>query len=51
MVNCIVYFNGEFVLEVEVRILIFDLVLMFGDMVFEVIWIYRYELFCLDEYF
>ncbi len=32
----LVYFNGEFIPELEARISIFDSALMFGDMVFEV---------------
>ena len=31
----LVYFNGEFVPELEARISIFDCALMYGDMVFE----------------
>ena len=36
MANRVVYFNGEFIPELEARISIFDSALMFGDMVFEV---------------
>ena len=35
MANRVVYFNGEFIPEIEARISIFDSALMFGDMVFE----------------
>ncbi len=35
MANRVVYFNGEFIPELEARISIFDSALMFGDMVFE----------------
>ena len=35
MANRVVYFNGEFIPELEARISIFDCALMFGDMVFE----------------
>ena len=31
----LVYFNGDFVLEQEARISIFDCALMYGDMAFE----------------
>lgn len=35
MAKRLVYFNGEFVPEIEARISIFDCALMYGDMVFE----------------
>lgn len=35
MATRVVYFNGEFIPELEARISIFDSALMFGDMVFE----------------
>ena len=31
----LVYFNGDFIPEIEARISIFDCALMYGDMVFE----------------
>jgi branched-chain amino acid aminotransferase len=35
MAERVVYFNGEFIPEIEARISIFDCALMYGDMVFE----------------
>ncbi len=35
MVQRLVYFNGDFIPEIEARISIFDCALMYGDMVFE----------------
>ncbi len=35
MADRVVYFNGEFIAEIEARISIFDCALMYGDMVFE----------------
>ena len=35
MTDRVVYFNGEFIAEMEARISIFDCALMYGDMVFE----------------
>lgn len=45
-----VYFNGEFVLEQEARVSIFDSALMFGDMVFEMTRTYRQKPFRLRQH-
>lgn len=45
-----VYFNGNFVVEREARVSIFDSALMFGDMVFEVVRSYKGQPFLLREH-
>ena len=46
----LVYFNGEFIPELEARISIFDSALMFGDMVFEVTRSFNQKPFRLREH-
>ena len=46
----LVYLNGQFVLEQEARISIFDSALMYGDMVFEMTRTFRQEPFLLDRH-
>ncbi len=46
----VVYFNGEFVLEAEARISIYDSALMFGDMVFEMTRSFNKVQFRLNEH-
>ena len=50
MANRVVYFNGEFIPEIEARISIFDCALMFGDMVFEVTRTFNQQPFRLREH-
>ena len=50
MANRVVYFNGEFIPEIEARISIFDCALMFGDMVFEVTRTFNQKPFRLREH-
>ena len=50
MANRVVYFNGEFIPEIEARISIFDCALMFGDMVFEVTRTFNLKPFRLREH-
>ena len=45
-----VYFNGEFVDELDARVSIFDSALMFGDMVFEMTRSFKHEPFKLREH-
>ncbi|MAF64057.1 MAG: branched-chain amino acid aminotransferase [Planctomycetes bacterium] len=45
MPNRVVYFNGDFVPELEARVSIFDSALMFGDMVFEMTRTFRHRPF------
>ena len=40
-----VYFNGEFVDELDARVSIFDSALMFGDLVFEMTRSFKHEPF------
>ena len=46
----LVYFNGEFIPELEARISIFDSALMFGDMVFEMTRSFRQEPYRLRDH-
>jgi branched-chain amino acid aminotransferase len=46
----VVYFNGEFVSELEARISIFDSALMFGDMVFEMTRSFKQQPYRLREH-
>lgn len=50
MAGRVVYFNGEFIPELEARISIFDCALMFGDMVFEVTRTFNQKPFRLCEH-
>ena len=50
MAKRVVYFNGEFIPEVEARISIFDCALMFGDMVFEMTRTFNLRPFRLREH-
>ena len=50
MANRVVYFNGEFIPELEARISIFDSALMFGDMVFEATRTFNQKPFRLREH-
>ena len=50
MATRVVYFNGEFIPELEARISIFDSALMFGDMVFEATRTFNQEPFRLREH-
>ena len=45
-----IYFNGEFVDELDARVSIFDSALMFGDMVFEMTRSFKHEPFKLREH-
>ena len=40
-----IYFNGEFVDELDARVSIFDSALMFGDLVFEMTRSFKHEPF------
>ncbi len=46
----LVYFNGDFVPELEARISIFDSALMFGDMVFEMTRSFKQKPYCLRHH-
>ncbi len=50
MASRVVYFNGEFIPELEARISIFDCALMFGDMVFEATRTFNQKPFRLREH-
>lgn len=50
MATRVVYFNGEFIPELEARISIFDSALMFGDMVFEATRTFNQKPFRLREH-
>jgi len=50
MSDRLVYFNGNFVPEVEARISIFDCALMFGDMLFEMTRTFNHKPFRLDDH-
>lgn len=50
MPNRVVYWNGDFIPEIEARVSIFDSALMFGDMVFEMTRTFNQEPFRLRDH-
>ena len=50
MPNRVVYWNGNFIPEIEARVSIFDSALMFGDMAFEMTRTFRQHPFKLREH-
>ncbi len=50
MSDRVVYFNGDFIPEIEARISIFDSALMYGDMVFEMTRTFKQKPYCLRQH-